>query len=62
MPDTVSSVQANTTENGQQIQVRFKSRKESLAVPTDPILVPTRLKRFGLSEIINHLLGTGEFD
>ena len=42
-----------------QIQVRFKSRKEIHAVPETPILVPTRLRRYGLSEIINHLLGTG---
>jgi ribosome biogenesis protein YTM1 len=40
-----------------QILCSFKSRSPEYAVPETPILVPTSLKRFGLSEIINTLLG-----
>ncbi|KAJ3274502.1 WD repeat-containing protein 12 [Terramyces sp. JEL0728] len=39
------------------VQVSFYSRQSKYAVTDAPILVPTKLKRFGLSEIINHLLG-----
>ncbi|KAJ3323954.1 hypothetical protein HDV06_000930 [Boothiomyces sp. JEL0866] len=39
------------------VQVSFYSRQAKYAVTDAPILVPTKLKRFGLSEIINHLLG-----
>ncbi|ORX81810.1 WD40 repeat-like protein [Basidiobolus meristosporus CBS 931.73] len=44
-------------EEGPQIQVRFTTRQTQYAVTDTPIVVPTRLKRYGLSEIINHLLG-----
>ena len=40
-----------------QILVSFKSRSPEYAIPETPILVPTKLKRFGLSEIINVCLG-----
>ena len=40
-----------------QILCVFKSRSPEYAVPETPLLVPTSLKRFGLSEIINTLLG-----
>ncbi|KAJ3021352.1 WD repeat-containing protein 12 [Thoreauomyces humboldtii] len=45
-------------ENGAdaQVQVRFRTRQKHLAVTDTAILVPARLKRYGLSEIINHLL------
>jgi ribosome biogenesis protein YTM1 len=38
------------------VQVSFYSRQAEYAVQDTPILIPTRLKRSGLSEIINHLL------
>ncbi|KAI8899423.1 WD40-repeat-containing domain protein [Globomyces pollinis-pini] len=38
------------------IQVQFYSRQSKYSVTDTPILVPTTLKRYGLSEIINHLL------
>ncbi|CAZ85695.1 unnamed protein product [Tuber melanosporum] len=41
-----------------QIQVKFTTRHPEIAVPTAPILVPANLKRYGLSQIINHLLDT----
>ncbi|KAI8149385.1 WD40-repeat-containing domain protein [Fennellomyces sp. T-0311] len=41
----------------EQIQVRLVSRQEKYAVPDSAILVPTSFKRFGLSEIVNNLLG-----
>lgn len=45
------------TQDQDQILVSFKSRSPEYAVPETPILVPTKVKRFGLSEIINTLLG-----
>lgn len=41
-----------------QVQVKFVTRHPDIAVPTAPILVPSNLKRYGLSQIINHLLDT----
>ncbi|KAH8152943.1 uncharacterized protein LAJ45_03170 [Morchella importuna] len=40
------------------VQVQFVTRHADIAVPPAPILVPTNLKRYGLSQIINHLLDT----
>ncbi|BFZ65116.1 ribosome bioproteinsis protein ytm1 [Saitoella coloradoensis] len=47
-----------TSDPQSQVQVRFTTRHADVAVPTAPILVPTTLKRYGLSEVINHLLDT----
>ncbi|KAH3677148.1 hypothetical protein WICMUC_001903 [Wickerhamomyces mucosus] len=43
-----------------QIKIRFFTREEdeSLQVDDKPLYVPISLKRFGLSEIVNHLIGT----
>ncbi|KAI5846493.1 WD40-repeat-containing domain protein [Morchella snyderi] len=41
-----------------QVQVQFVTRHADIAVPPAPILVPAGLKRYGLSQIINHLLAT----
>ena len=40
----------------QQVQVKFTTRDPEISVPPAPILVPANLKRYGLSQIINHLL------
>jgi ribosome biogenesis protein YTM1 len=42
----------------QQVQVRFVTQQEKYVVTDAPTLVPVNLKRYGLSEIVNHLLGT----
>lgn len=41
-----------------QIKVRFFTKEEdtSLHAPEAPLFVPTALKRYGLSEVVNHLL------
>ncbi|EPX72823.1 ribosome biogenesis protein Ytm1 [Schizosaccharomyces octosporus yFS286] len=39
-----------------QVQVRFTTRNPELTVGDTPILIPTSLKRYGLSQIVNHLL------
>ncbi len=44
-----------------QIQVIFKSKTPHYAVPETPILIPTQLKKAGLSEIIHHLLDLGKY-
>lgn len=41
-----------------QVLVKFVTRLPAeLRVPETPIAVPSRLKRYGLSQIVNHLLG-----
>ncbi|CAJ0751913.1 22344_t:CDS:10, partial [Entrophospora sp. SA101] len=40
-----------------QVQVHFTTKQQQYAVTESAILVPTKLRRYGLSEIINHLLG-----
>jgi len=48
-------------EEETQILVRFVTKLPAqLRVSEAPVAVPTTLKRFGLSQIINHLLGLGE--
>ena len=49
----------NMTQVLPQIQVRFTTNQRQYIVTDSAILVPTNLRRYGLSEIINHLLGTG---
>ncbi|ORY81935.1 WD40-repeat-containing domain protein [Protomyces lactucae-debilis] len=40
------------------VQINFTTKDASVAFDQDaPILVPTSLKRYGLSEVVNHLLG-----
>ena len=41
------------------VQVRFKTKHAQYEVGEVPITVPLTLKRFGLSEVINHLLARG---
>ncbi|KAJ1949695.1 ribosome biogenesis protein ytm1 [Linderina macrospora] len=40
-----------------QIQIRLVAKQEKYAVPDAPLVVPQSLQRYGLSEIVNHLLG-----
>ena len=48
-----------TSQEESQVQVRFVTKQTEYAVTDTPMLVPSRLRRYGLSEIINHLLGLG---
>ncbi len=41
-----------------QVEVRFTTRLEEHRVTDAPIQLPTRLTRAGLSEVVNHLLGS----
>ena len=47
------------SENKNQIKIKFFTNEEdeSLQVSNSPLYVPVTLKRFGLSEVVNHLLG-----
>lgn len=47
-----------TTSNGDtgSVQVKFTTKDASLSIDAQPLLVPSSLKRYGLSEIVNHLL------
>ena len=42
------------------VEVIFKAKQAKYAVTETPIMVPVKIKRAGLSEIINHLLKLGE--
>ncbi len=48
------------SDNKGQVKIKFITREEdeSLHVEPNPLFVPVTLKRFGLSEIVNHLLET----
>ncbi|PVU95389.1 hypothetical protein BB561_001846 [Smittium simulii] len=46
----------DSLQSKEQVQAVFVSKSKKYQVPSAPILIPTNLKRFGLSEIINHLL------
>lgn len=56
---TNMETQPTETKGGSQVQVRFHTRQQRYAVTDTPILVPARLRRYGLSEIVNHLLASG---
>ncbi|EMG49576.1 Microtubule-associated protein YTM1 [Candida maltosa Xu316] len=49
----------SSPENKNQIKIKFFTNEEdeSLQVSDSPLYVPSSLKRFGLSEVVNHLLG-----
>jgi len=45
------------TNTEQQLQVRFVTKLASLRVADTPFALPASLTRYGLSEVVNHLLG-----
>lgn len=51
-------------EDKSQVKIRFFTREkdESLQVQDTPMYVPIQLKRYGLSEIVNHLLTSKDSD
>ncbi|OAX84994.1 ribosome biogenesis protein YTM1 [Emergomyces africanus] len=58
-----SSLEASVTNSQQaqrQVRLRLTSRHEDIALPesTGPILVPTGLRRYALSTLVNNLLGS----
>ncbi|KAI9841197.1 MAG: ribosome biogenesis protein ytm1 [Sclerophora amabilis] len=48
------------TPTQSQIKVQFTTKHPDIALPENsgPILIPTNLRRYGLSTLVNHLLGT----
>ncbi|KAL7686296.1 putative guanine nucleotide-binding protein, beta subunit [Plasmopara halstedii] len=46
-------------EDGPQIRVKFVTKDASIRVTETPFAVPTHLNRRGLSQVVNHLLNTG---
>ncbi|KAK6354410.1 ribosome biogenesis protein ytm1 [Orbilia blumenaviensis] len=43
--------------NTARIQINLSTRDTSLSIPLQPLRVPTNFKRYGLSTLVNHLLG-----
>ena len=57
-PDEVQARMEDTTAGEPHVQVQFTTKLEARWRVTDvPISLPTRLTRYGLSEVVNHLLG-----
>lgn len=50
----------NMQEEDTRVQVRFVTQQRKYAITEAAIFVPARLRRYGLSEIVNHLLGAGK--
>jgi hypothetical protein len=46
----------------EQVQVRFTTQQPEYAVSDAAILLPSNIKKEGLSEIVNNLLGLGKED
>ncbi|RVD83552.1 uncharacterized protein DFL_007937 [Arthrobotrys flagrans] len=42
----------------QMIQINLSTRDPTLSIPLQPLRIPTNLKRYGLSTLVNHLLDT----
>ncbi|KAF8475820.1 WD40-repeat-containing domain protein [Kalaharituber pfeilii] len=53
-----ASAEAPTSQP--QVQIKLFTRHPDIAVSSAPLLVPTSLKRYGLSQIVNHLLDTSK--
>ncbi|GMF48116.1 unnamed protein product [Phytophthora fragariaefolia] len=47
-------------EEGPQVRVKFVTKDAAIRVTETPFAVPTRLNRRGLSQVVNHLLATGD--
>ncbi|KAI5963773.1 YTM1 [Candida pseudojiufengensis] len=53
---------SNDTKNQVKIKFTTNEQDDSLKVDETPLYVPTSLKRYGLSEIVNHLLSKDEIN
>uniref|UniRef100_A0AAV1USI9 Ribosome biogenesis protein WDR12 homolog n=1 Tax=Peronospora matthiolae TaxID=2874970 RepID=A0AAV1USI9_9STRA len=47
-------------DDGPQIRIKFVTKDAAIRVTETPFAVPTRLSRRGLSQVVNHLLATGD--
>ncbi|KAK9455226.1 WD40-repeat-containing domain protein [Dipodascopsis uninucleata] len=52
------SVDDSEAGKGGQIKITLTTRDPTVAVPNVPLYVPLSLRRYGLSEVVNHLLAT----
>ncbi|KAK6497856.1 ribosome biogenesis protein ytm1 [Arthrobotrys musiformis] len=55
MADTMDIDQPSSSPR---IQINLSTRDTTLSIPLQPLRVPTNLKRYGLSTLVNHLLET----
>ncbi|BFZ53644.1 ribosome bioproteinsis protein ytm1 [Savitreella phatthalungensis] len=58
MASSVTETLAPVAAPATTIQLRFSTKDPSLQIEDRPIVVPTSLRRYGLSEVVNHLLST----
>lgn len=50
----------DSTQENTQVMCRFVTRmSEQFRITPTPIAVPAKLTRYGLSEVVNHLLNLG---
>lgn len=62
VPANHSELRDMSEDNSIKIKFFTKEQDDSLQVSDTPLFVPVSLKRFGLSEIVNHLLGNNGED
>ncbi|KAI9821558.1 MAG: ribosome biogenesis protein ytm1 [Thelocarpon impressellum] len=57
---TTALAEPSQDRPGSQVRVQFTTQHPDISLPenTGPIVVPTNLRRYGLSTLVNHLLGT----
>lgn len=58
--DKLLTMSAAAATDLEQVQVRFTTQQQQYAITESAIFVPADFKRYGLSGIINHLLGNGK--
>jgi hypothetical protein len=55
----IPSLKQTMSSEQEQVQVRFTTQQPEYAVNDSAILLPSNIKKEGLSEIVNSLLGLG---
>ncbi|KAK6334659.1 ribosome biogenesis protein ytm1 [Orbilia javanica] len=57
MSDTMD-IDGPSSSSFPKIQINLSTRDTTLSIPLQPLRIPTNLKRYGLSTLVNHLLET----
>ncbi|KAF3292566.1 ribosome bioproteinsis protein ytm1 [Orbilia oligospora] len=56
----VMDIDPPSSSNFPKIQINLSTRDTTLSIPLQPLRIPTNLKRYGLSTLVNHLLETSK--
>jgi hypothetical protein len=55
MPESASNL------HDKKMEIVFKSKSMKYSIADTPVFIPIKLKRYGLSQVINHLLSLGMY-